>query len=146
MKAKILFVAIAAMGLFASCGDGKATISPDDVNYDPDKLPVMTFETTDFNFGTITEGEHVKHVFKFKNTGKGNLIITEAKPACGCTVAEKPDEPIPPGGESEIVVDFNSEGKSMGATEVKKSVIVTANTIPNKVGLLVHGFVKKAGE
>jgi hypothetical protein len=51
-------------------------------------LPVITFENENHNFGTITEGEKVSYAFKFKNTGKKDLVISSAKGSCGCTVAE----------------------------------------------------------
>ena len=63
-------------------------------------LPKTTieFEETKHNFGTIKEGEKVKHIYKFKNTGDNPLIISNAVASCGCTVPSYPKEPIPPGG------------------------------------------------
>src|SRR5690606_36544775 len=50
-------------------------------------LPVLSFEKEIYEFpGTIHEGERVKHSFKFTNTGKGDLIIADAKAPCGCTI------------------------------------------------------------
>ena len=39
----------------------------------------MVFEQSDFDFGSVKEGEKVKHTYKFKNTGKEPLIISTAK-------------------------------------------------------------------
>src|SRR5210317_1516758 len=50
------------------------------------KLPVMEFETTSHDFGSIVQGEKVAHKFKFKNTGGADLIISDATATCGCTV------------------------------------------------------------
>ena len=54
--------------------------------------PVTTveFEETEFDFGTVMEGEKVTHVYKFKNTGDEPLIISNAKATCGCTVPSWP--------------------------------------------------------
>ena len=41
----------------------------------------MQFEETTYNFGTVKDGDKVKHVYKFKNTGKAPLIISDAKEA-----------------------------------------------------------------
>jgi hypothetical protein len=84
--------------------------------------PVMTFEEMEFNFGTIKQGDIVTHEFKFKNTGKEPLVISEAHGSCGCTVPEYPKEPIKPNGSGVIKVTFNSAGK-MGQQD--KTVTLT---------------------
>lgn len=99
----------------------------------------IQYEQEKFNFGTCDEGEIVKHIFKFKNTGNEPLIISNAKGSCGCTVPTWPKEPVPPGGTSDIKVEFNSKGKP-GAQS--KRVTVTANTIPTETFLEISGEVK----
>ncbi|MGB0864187.1 MAG: DUF1573 domain-containing protein, partial [Saprospiraceae bacterium] len=73
---------------------------------------VMAFTNEEFDFGTVNEGEKVKHTFKFKNTGKEPLIISNAKGSCGCTVPKWPREPIAPGASGDVVVEFNSDKKT----------------------------------
>ena len=46
----------------------------------------IVFEQTMHNFGDIHQGDVVTHVFKFKNTGKAPLIISNVLVTCGCTV------------------------------------------------------------
>jgi hypothetical protein len=99
----------------------------------------IKYEDEKFNFGTCDEGEIVKHLFKFKNTGNEPLIISNAKGSCGCTVPTWPKEPVPPGGEGEIKVEFNSKGKPGPQS---KRVTVTANTIPTETFLEISGDVK----
>ena len=72
---------------------------------------IIEFETMNHNFGTIKEGDVVKHTYKFKNIGTKPLIISDAKAACGCTVPSYPKQPIGPEQSGEITVEFNSEGK-----------------------------------
>jgi hypothetical protein len=100
----------------------------------------MTFEHTDFDYGTVKEGEKVKHVYKFKNTGKEPLIISSAKGSCGCTVPKWPSEPIAPGASGQIDVEFDSKGKPGKQT---KRVTVTANTVPAQSFLNISGNVEK---
>ena len=69
------------------------------------------FATTDHNFGDVNQGEKVQEVFKFKNTGKAPLILQNVLTTCGCTVPEWPKEPVPPAGEGEIKVIFDSTSK-----------------------------------
>jgi hypothetical protein len=101
----------------------------------------ITFEQNMFDFGTIKEGELVNHKFKFTNTGKNPLLITNASASCGCTVPNWPKEPIAPGKSSEIDVTFNSEGKPNHA---EKTVTVVANTSPTNTMLLIKGEVTPA--
>lgn len=90
-------------------------------------LPDMTFEEEIFDFGKIVQGEKVTHAFVFKNTGKKNLIVSNASGSCGCTVPEWPKEPVQPGASGKINVVFNSEGKS-GMQE--KTVTIVTNCEP----------------
>ncbi len=102
-------------------------------------VPVFTFEKEVHDFGTIVQGEKVAYSFKFKNTGQGDLIITDAKGSCGCTVPEWPKEPVPPGGEGKIDVVFNSEGKS---GQQNKKITITANTVPSMTVLAINGVIE----
>lgn len=77
------------------------------------------------DFGKITQGQKLAVSFRFKNTGDKPLVIESVKPACGCTVADYPKEPIAPGGEGEITGAFDSEGRE-GANH--KEITVTTNT------------------
>ncbi len=71
----------------------------------------IAFDNTKHDFGAITEGEVVKHAYHFKNAGTNPLLISNAVASCGCTVPSYPKEPIPPGGEGDIVVEFNSTNR-----------------------------------
>ncbi len=99
----------------------------------------MDFEETVHEFGTVLEGKQVEHVFKFKNTGKVPLLISEAKATCGCTASSYPKEPIAPGESSEIAVRFNTAGKKQ---EQSKPLTLIANTFPSKTILTMKGYVQ----
>ncbi|MGA9650807.1 MULTISPECIES: DUF1573 domain-containing protein [Pedobacter] len=94
----------------------------------PADAAVITFERDIFDFEKIEEGASVEHEFKFKNTGKSPLIISNATATCGCTIPETPKEPILPGKEGVIKVIFNSLGK---AGMQDKVVTITSNANPN---------------
>jgi len=106
-------------------------------------LTTLKFTETEFDFGTITSGEKVEHVYKFTNTGSEPLIISDAKGSCGCTVPEWPKEPIAPGATNEILVRFDSSNKS-GAQS--KRVTLTTNTDPAQSFLTIKGQVNKVEE
>lgn len=149
-KITVFATLIIAALMVSACGDGNTAVTAEDVNnpatasgnYDPEKQPKIEFETIKHNYGTIKEGDHVKFTFKFKNTGKGNLIISDASASCGCTVPEYTEEPVKPGDSGEVRVDFNSAGKAADI-EIFKTVTVITNTTPNKTVLTLHGFIKK---
>lgn len=101
----------------------------------------IEFEESEFDFGTIDEGEKVSHTYKFTNTGNEPLIIKDAKGSCGCTVPSWPKDPIAPGGTGEMLVEFNSKGKSGSQN---KRVTITANTNPGQTFINIKGQVNKA--
>jgi hypothetical protein len=102
--------------------------------------PILTFEESSKDFGDITQGDKVEHVFKLENTGNAPLVISNVAATCGCTVPSWPKEPIAPGKTAEIKVTFNSAGK-MGkqnsvvriysnATEPIEKVSMISNVLP----------------
>ncbi len=104
-----------------------------------DGAAVLTFDKNDHDFGVITQGDVVETIFTFKNTGKSELIITNATSTCGCTIPEWPKEPIPVGGEGEIKVKFNSAGKS---NKVTKTITLTTNTPNGKESVVIKTEIK----
>lgn len=91
-----------------------------------------------YDFGKIKDGQIVEFSYRFKNTGDKPLVITNAIASCGCTVPEKPEQPILPGEIGFIKVKFNSENR-VGQTH--KTVTVTANVDPQFPELLLTGEV-----
>lgn len=91
-----------------------------------DQIALIEFLEVSHDFGTIKEGDIVKHTFKFQNVGKKNpLVITNVIADCGCTTPDWTREPIAPGKFGQITLQFNSDGKK---GRVNKSVTVEANT------------------
>nr|WP_297783225.1 DUF1573 domain-containing protein [uncultured Allomuricauda sp.] len=137
-----LIMVVAFMGV--SCKDkASKKIVADNVesavNRDQsDKLvPVMTFEKTEHDFGTIERGTPQETVFKFTNTGNAPLLITSAKSSCGCTVPNPPKDPIAPGETGELLVKFNGSGQN----QVSKTITVNANTAKGSEILKIRAFV-----
>ena len=105
------------------------------------EVPVMSFDKKDFDFGTINENDVVETVFNFTNTGKTDLIITNASATCGCTIPEWPKEPIKPGAVGVIKVKFNSRGKK---NKQNKTVTLSTNTRDGKELLKITAQVTPA--
>ncbi|MCA6078661.1 DUF1573 domain-containing protein [Fulvivirga sedimenti] len=104
-------------------------------------LPTFAFNEIEHDFGTISEGDVVEHIFRFTNNGEAPLVIENAIGSCGCTVPTYTREPIPVGGEGEIFVKFDSKGKP---NLQNKTVTITANTWPKKTMLRIKAMVNPA--
>ncbi len=52
-----------------------------------------------YDAGTRVKGEVIEAVFNIENTGDYPLVFGEIKGSCSCTVADKPEAPILPGGK-----------------------------------------------
>jgi len=89
------------------------------------KFPKVKLDKEVHDFGTINEGDKVETEFVVTNAGEVDLIISDAKGSCGCTVPKPPKDPIKPGASAPIKVSFDSNGKP-GAQE--KTVTLTTNT------------------
>jgi len=70
--------------------------------------PVITFESEVIDYGKIELKSDGMRVFKFTNTGKSPLIISNIKSSCGCTVPKAPEEPIMPGKQGTIEVKYDT--------------------------------------
>ena len=68
----------------------------------------VALSESNFAFGKIKKGEKVEHVYEVTNTGTNPLVISEVKPACGCTVPDYTKDPILPGQKGKITLKFDS--------------------------------------
>lgn len=100
--------------------------------------PVMTFEVTTIDYGTIEKGADPMRHFKFTNTGNEPLIIKSAKGSCGCTVPTYPQEPIMPGESANIDVRYDTQRVG----NFNKQVTLTTNETESTHTLTIKGEVK----
>lgn len=98
------------------------------------------FATSSHDFGKIMQDSDNHYAFKFTNTGKEPLVITNAVGSCGCTVPDYPKHPIAPGESAELKVEYKP-GKQEG--KQNKTVTVTANTEPSQTVLRISADVQK---
>ncbi|MDB5011182.1 MAG: hypothetical protein JWQ06_1971 [Mucilaginibacter sp.] len=127
---KLILSLLAASLLMACHQSGKTAQQPDSTKTttaNAANAPVMKFEFESHDFGKIKEGDKVNYEFKFTNTGKSPLIVSNAVASCGCTTPEWPKTPLQPGQEGKIKVTFNSANKT-GLQD--KLITITANTNP----------------
>lgn len=106
---------------------------------DAAELPTIAFDSTTLAMGRIAQGSQVEKIFRFVNSGRKDLIITDVRGTCGCTVGKDwPKAPVHPGQGGTITVRFDSEGRSGAQT---KTVTVVANTQPATTVLTLTGEV-----
>ena len=101
------------------------------------KEPEITFENLVHDYGEIQQGANGTCEFVFKNTGKADLILTNCRSSCGCTVPSWPKDPIPPGKKAVIKVKYNTN--RVGA--INKTITVESNATNNRVILSIKGNV-----
>lgn len=140
---------VSSTALFNKYGIGKSASTyhedPNSVEARNQKMREMpktmaSFDSTKHNFGTINAGDVVKYSYHFKNTGSNPLMISSVIASCGCTVPSYPKQPIAPGGEGDIVVEFNSKGKK---GHQQKNVLVYSNS---QVEAMSLGFEAEVNE
>lgn len=89
--------------------------------------PTARLETGDVkehDFGAAIDGEVLSHTFQLESAGEADLVITSAKPTCGCTVAKLEvinsegtrslynfGDPIPKGTKIELEAQLNTKNK-----------------------------------
>ncbi len=135
---KRLFLFFGAAAWLASCGNtdasgkmtqGDSATQQARLNAIDDTASYTSIQWLDSvhqNIGNVKTGQVAEIAWHLKNTGDKPLVIARVSPGCGCTVADKPEEPIMPGGESVIRAKFNSAGQHEG--EHLKYISVSANT------------------
>ena len=133
--------------MLTSCGQKSSNtvklsrFSSDSSGVNKDAMPVISFKEDFHDFGKINSGEKISYAFKFKNTGKSVLLISNVSTSCGCTVTAYPKQPIKPGEESSVDVSFDSSGKRGLQT---KSITVYTNTLPTLTILRIQSMVEEA--
>ncbi len=151
MKKIVIFSLIATLGVFTSCKESNAAARVDKSKLEEARkrdidikkgAPVIKFDRTEHNFGTVVDGDIIETTFTLTNTGKSALVITDAKVTCGCTVPSWPkNKPIQPGETADIKVKFDTAGK--GGGRQTKTVTLFTNTAVGRELLKLKGTVNR---
>ena len=134
MKKTLLSIGLMACIALGANAQAPETTTPNPIN---PNAPKFKFESEVVDYGTIEHNSDGNREFKFTNTGKEPLIISDAKGSCGCTTPNWPKEPIRPGETGVIKVKYATD--RIGACE--KTITLTSNAAtPSKV-LKIKGVV-----
>ena len=137
MKKLLIVAALAFAGISTSA------FAQDKKADKPAGEPAIQFIETTHDFGQVEEGPDYTHAFKFKNTGKGDLIINNVNTPCGCTSPGWSKEPVKPGKTGEITATFHSAGR-LG--QFTKTLSIQTNMGDGKDQFVtIRGEVKEKG-
>lgn len=146
-KITYLFAILFSTTLIVSCGNGNATTKINKENLELAKsrdvaikkgAALISFDNNVYDFGTVNEGDVIETTFKVTNSGKTDLVITDAKVTCGCTVPVWPKKPIKPGETESVKVKFNTSGKQ---NRQQKNITLITNTESGREILTLKGMV-----
>jgi Protein of unknown function (DUF1573) len=89
--------------------------------------------------GTVAKGQLIDSTFVIKNNGGSDLIISDARPGCGCTVASF-DKVIKPGAEGKVISSVDTKNFS---GPISKSILLVSND-PDRpqLNLFIKAIVK----
>lgn len=101
----------------------------------------IRFNKTEHDFGRVKEAEGVKMIeFKFLNTGKTPMNLTNVVAGCGCTTTSWSKDTIYPGKQGIIFARFDPAGRSGEFSKV--ITLVASNTEPEYHVLTIKGIVE----
>jgi len=90
------------------------------------------------DYGNVPQGGNGECEFKFTNSGKEPLVITNCQGSCGCTVPQCPKEPILPGKSGVIKVKYDTNRPG----GIYKTVTVNSNAKSGNIVLTIKGNVE----
>ncbi|MGH9369140.1 MAG: DUF1573 domain-containing protein, partial [Thermoanaerobaculia bacterium] len=89
--------------------------------------------------GTVAKGAMVDATFVIKNNGASDLVISDARPSCGCTVASF-DKLIKPGSEGKLTSSVDTKNFS---GPISKSILLVSNDPERpQLNLFIKAIVK----
>lgn len=71
----------------------------------------IAFTESSFTFGTVKEGDILRHKIFFTNTGNNPLVIYNVHSNCGCTIPEWTQHPITPGDTGHVTLNYRTMGE-----------------------------------
>lgn len=94
-----------------------------------------------YDIGKIPQGEPYNFDMEFTNETKKPLVIKSVMASCGCTVPEKPTQPIMPGKTGKIKVSYSAP--SLGPVNKDIEIYVAGYNEPKTVYFTGEVIAKK---
>lgn len=138
IKMKKLVLSVIAIASFATASIAQTPATPATPAVNPNAAD-FKFEKEVHDFGNIKEGTQAEYTFKFTNTGKEPLVITNVQASCGCTTPKWTKEPVKPGESGQVTAIYNSKGRP---GNFNKAVTITSNAKTAQKVLFIKGNVE----
>jgi len=96
--------------------------------------PMITVDSSDFDAGTMFQGDVKKldHTFIIKNTGDSTLTISKVKASCGCTTVGF-DSIIAPGKTGKVIQSIDLKNIHTGPFKKNMTIYSNATKTPELV-------------
>lgn len=134
---KKVLLALALFAGLAFKGNAQEVTTP---NIDPN-APEIKFDSEVIDYGVLEYDANTLREYKFKNTGKSPLVLSNVQVQCGCTNVDGwPKDPIAPGKSASFKVKYDSKRPG----KFDKKITVTSNAKNPTVVLTIKGEVKAA--
>ena len=101
----------------------------------------LVAQDPDYDFGILApdRADRCEHIFLVRNTSSRALTITGWQSSCGCTTADVPTHPIPPGQAAEVLVRANWSGVT--GQPYARITLETDNRWTRHVPLVIHSQI-----
>jgi hypothetical protein len=100
----------------------------------------IAIDKTIHDFGKLNESDGVVNAtFTLTNNTKSPIVIVNATPSCGCTVATWTREPVDPGKTGHIVASYDPKGRP-GPFDKTVTIATTGN--PERIVVRIKGTVE----
>ena len=96
-----------------------------------DRGPRIVVEPEKWDFGEVKRPAVVIHDFMVRNAGRETLEIRRVSTSCGCTSAKIAKERIEPGGETILVVTYDSGAMKGEKGPLERTVYIKSNDLEN---------------
>ena len=97
-----------------------------------------TVLSNQFNIGTFNWGKKQFVEFSFTNSGDNPFVVEEIYTPCGCTTVEYSKEPVQPGGNLKVKVEYQAEHSG----HFDKTITVYCNAEGSPFHLKISGNAK----
>ncbi|MBA4015797.1 MAG: hypothetical protein C0483_01275 [Pirellula sp.] len=142
LPAAVTLFVLGAVGVWRLGKDslGNGASPPADIPAVPTSAPRVVAVDNVFEFGNMKPGDKRKHKFVVRNEGTADLELKLASTTCKCTLAELDDARVPPGGSTEIELDWHAEEAQFRFRQA--ALIQTNDPVTKQFELAVEGSVR----
>ncbi len=101
--------------------------------------PRLVVDSPHFYFGRMERKATGRHTFVLKNVGDFPLVLRKGKTSCKCTLSELNDTEVPPGGSTEVTLEWTA--KTYESLFRQDATIFTNDPRRQIVTLTIEGLV-----